>query len=283
MAFIVAIFAALFAPTFASWSNTETQTITACATQYGPTRNATESWLDYVSTNTYTTSAWAYFSKTEVLTLRPSTTTISATSTSTSYLYAPNSWTTTVYTETSYTTFEATQTETVPITTTLTVSQVETLTVSAFEGFIPVGSASPDAAKKTNTWELPDDWDVQDVYWTTEPSGTGIYTGYLSRRDQQTGQPSEIDCTETIQSNGFYSTSYITIAGPRATFTRTQVVATETTTFTVHLKPTATVSVSTVEDLYWVTNTSYTTETVTRVQTVSSNSDRSPSQHQEFP
>lgn len=271
------VLTALFAPTFASWSNTEVETITACTTQYGPAKNTTDYGLEYVSTDTYTTSAWTYFSKTEVLTLRPSTTTLSATSTSTSYLYPADNWTTTVYTSTYYDSYVATQTEAVPFTTTVIVSQVETLTVPTLEGFIPVGSASPGAAKKTNSWDIPDGWDVQDVYWTTEPSTTNIATGYpiytdlLWRRDEQSSQPLKVDCTVTIQSNSFYTTSYIKVSGPRATLTRTEIVATETSTFTVRTKPTAPppTSVYTIEDTYWTTNISYATETVATVQTVS--------------
>lgn len=275
MAFVLATSAALFALTSASWSNTEVETITACTTQYGPAKNTTQPWLDYVSTDTYTTSTWAYFSKTEALTLKPLTTTLLATSTSTSYFYPPDNRTTTVYTSTYYNAYQTTQTETVPSTTTITVSQVETLTVPTLDGFVPVGSASPGAAKKTNSWEISDDWDVQDVYWTTEPSTSVaptryMYTGLIWRRDQQSGQPTKVDCTQTIQSNGFYTTSYIRLSGPRATFTRTEIVATETSTFTVHTKPTAPppASVYTFEDTLWTTNTSYATETVTTVQTV---------------
>ncbi|KAF3032506.1 hypothetical protein E8E12_004280 [Didymella heteroderae] len=259
MAFFLAISTVLFAPTFASWSNTEVETITACTTRYGPAKNTTEPWLDYVSTDTYTTSTWAYFSKTEALTLKPFTTTLSVTSTSTSYLYPADSWTTTLYSCTYYDTYQTTQTATVPSTTTITVSEVETLTVSTLDGFVLVGSASPGAAKKTNSWEVPDGWDMQDVYWTTEPSTTNvatrfsIYTDLLWRRDEQSGQPTKIDCTQTIQSNSFYTTSYIRILGARATVTRTEIVATEIFTFTVHTKPTAPppASVYTIKDTLW--------------------------------
>lgn len=276
MAFLFAILAALFAPAFASWSNTEVETITACTTLYGSAKNTTEPWLDFVSTNTYTTSAQAYFSKTEVLTLRPSTTTLSVTSTSTSYLYPSDSWTSTVYTSTYIDTYVATQTDTVLFTTTITQSQVETLTVPTIDDFVPVGSASPSASKKITSGDIPDGWDIQDVYWTTESSTTdvatrvSVYSDLLWRR-QQSSQPSAVDCTETVQSNSFYTTSYIRVSGPRVTFTRTEIVATETSTFTVHTKPTAPPlsSVYTIEDIYWTTNTSYATETVTASKTVS--------------
>ena len=128
----------------------------------------------------------------------------------------------------------------VPSTTTITVSQVETLTVPTLNGFVPVESASPGAAKKTNSWEVPDGWDVQDVYWTTEPStATNVatryhmYTDLLWRRDRQSDQPTKVDCTETVQSNSFFATSYIRVTGPRATLTRTEIVATATSTYTV--------------------------------------------------
>ena len=138
-----------------------------------------------------------------------------------------------------------------------------------------------------NSWEnsIPDGWEVHDVYWTTESSTLPVitastieyhgllpqdYPGYMSRRDEPSGQPLKVDCTETIQSNNFYSTTYITLAGPRATFTGTEIIATETSTFTVHTKPTAPppTSVYTIEDTLWITNTSYVTETVTTTQTV---------------
>lgn len=291
MALFLAIFTALFALTSASWPNTDVETHTACTTQYGPAKNNSEPWLDYVSTNTYTTSAWSYFGKTELLTLKPSTTTLSATSTSTSYFYPADNWTTTVYTSTYYDTYQSTQTETVSFTTTSTISQVETLTVPALNGFTALASASPSAAKKTNSWEIsiPDGWEVHDVYWTTE-SSSGLpvitasafeyygplpqdYPGYISRRDEPSGQPAKIDCTETVQSNNFYTTSYITLSGPRATFTRSEVVATQTSTFTVHTKPTAPppTSVYTIEDTLYTGNTTYVTETVTTTQTVSTN------------
>lgn len=295
MALFMAIFTLLFAVTTATWSNTDVETHTACTTQYGPVKNTTELWLDYWSTDSYTTSAWSYFSKTELLTLKPSTTTLSATSTSTSYLYPADNWTTTVYTSTYYDTYQSTQTKTVSSTTTITVSQVETLTVPALDGFVAVASAYPSAAKKTNSWEysVPDGWEVHDVFWTTEIQGLPTitastiepivdyfgYSGYISRRSEPSaGQPLRVDCTETVQSNNFYTTSYITLSGPRATFTRTEVVATETSTFTVHTKPTAPppTSVYTIEDTLWATNTSYVTETVTTTQTVSTSLNLQP-------
>ena len=144
----MAISTTLFTLTSASWSNTDVETHTACTIQYGPGKNKPEPWLDYWSTGSYTTSAWSYFSKTELLTLKPSTSTLSATLASTSYLYLADNWTTTVYISTYYDTYQSTQTETVPSTTTITVSELETLTVLAPSGFTALAFASPSAAKR---------------------------------------------------------------------------------------------------------------------------------------
>lgn len=281
MALFLATCTTLFALTTASWSNTEVQTVTACTTQYGPVENTTEPWFDFVSTDTYTTFTWPYLSKTELLTLKPSTTTVSATSTSTSYFYPADNWTTTVYTSTYYDTYQSTMTETLPSTKTMTVSEVETLTVPALDGFVAIASASPNAAKKTNRWadSVPDGWEVHDVYWTTDPPPVATtslietiwdFSGYISRRDEPSGQPMKVDCTETVQSNNFFTTTYIQLSGPRATLTFTEIAAIETSIFTVRTKPTAPppTSVYTIEAPLWTTNTGYVTETVTATQTV---------------
>ena len=306
-------FAALLAPAFASWSNTETESITACTTQYGPASNTTQDWGFWVTTDTYTTSAWVNLYKTEVLTPKPSTTTVSATSTSTYYYYPGDNMTTTVYTWTYSDTATVTQTETVASTTTVTVSSVETFTVPTLTGFVPVASASPLAAQKTNTWDDAGDWDVEDVYWTTETSpyiGYPIYatplvadlangplpidvlggpppplptdvlrapvpeaTGLLWRRqDAQSSQPLKVDCTLTIKSNAFvYGTSSIRQPGPRATYTRTSIVAFTTVTSTVRTKQTAPLptEVFTISDTFYSYDTSSTTVTTTSVETVS--------------
>ena len=306
-------FAALLAPAFASWSNTETESITACTTQYGPASNTTQDWGFWVTTDTYTTSAWVNLYKTEVLTPKPSTTTVSATSTSTYYYYPGDNMTTTVYTWTYSDTATVTQTETVASTTTVTVSSVETFTVPTLTGFVPVASASPLAARKTNTWDDAGDWDVEDVYWTTETSpyiGYPIYatplvaglangplpidvlgapppplptdvlrapipeaTGLLWRRqDAQSSQPLKVDCTLTIKSNAFvYGTSSIRQPGPRATYTRTSIVAFTTVTSTVRTKQTAPLptEVFTISDTFYSYDTSSTTVTTTSVETVS--------------
>jgi hypothetical protein len=121
------------------------------------------------------------------------------------------------------------------------------------------------------------------VYWTTNPPTlpvvtTGLvepivdHSDYISRRDEPTGQPTKVDCTEIIQSNNFSTTSHTTLSGPPATFARTEFVATETSTQTIHTKPTAPppTSVYRIENTLYMTNTSYVTETVTTTQMVSS-------------
>jgi hypothetical protein len=291
MALSLAVFAVLLGPTFAAWSNTDVESITACTTQYGPASNTTQYWYTWVSTDTYTTSTYVNLYKTEVLTPKPSTTTVSATSTSTYYYYPGDNMTTTVYTWTYFDSTTVTQTETIPSTTTVTVSSVETLTVPTLTGFVPVASASPLAAQKTNSWDSAGDWDVEDVYWTSNPPydyrisyatplvappdvflPAPVYTDILWRRQNaQSSQPLKVDCTLTIQSNGFYGTSSIRQSGPRATFTRTKIVATATTTSTVRTRKTTprATEVYTVSGTFYSVNTSYTTVTTTSVETVS--------------
>lgn len=289
MALLVAVLTTLFAPTYAGWSNTEIESFTACTTQYGPASNNTQQWNPWISTDTYTTTTWARFFKTEILTPKPSTTTLSATSTSTYYHYPGDNMTTTVYTNTYFETVTSTQTETIPSSTTLTVSQVETITVPTLEGFVAVASATPEAAKRPNDWDNSNDWDVEDVYWTSEPSNDYPYTfetldrfmplyralptNMVRRQDAQSSQPLRVACTLTVQSNGFWNVVSIKQSGLRATYTRTKIVATVTSTSTVRLKVTAppASTVFTLSDDYYFINTSYTTETTTAVETVSTN------------
>jgi hypothetical protein len=201
--------------------------------------------------------------------------------------------TTTIFTSTYFDTTTVVQFETVPTTTTITVSEAETLTVPTLTGFTPVASIFPGAALKPNDWQTSDQWDVEDVYWTSEPpydsrgglSSTGLIidrlmplhdaalaTDILYRRNGQPSQPSRVACTLTIQSNYFMSTVSIKQTIPTSTYTRTTYVATETSTSTVRTKPTGPVAstVETVQYDYYSTSTTYTTQTITDIETVSS-------------
>ncbi|KAF3004190.1 hypothetical protein E8E13_006378 [Curvularia kusanoi] len=268
-------------PVFAGWSNTEVESITACTTQYGSTENNTNYWTTWVPTDTYTTTTWANLWKTEVVTPKPLTTTLSTTSTSTWYSYVGDNMTTTIYTSTYYDVSTVTQTKTVPSATTTTLTQVETLTVPTLTGFVPIASASPYASKKPNGWEDPADWDVEDVYWSIFPAystlewfGPFDYTMptptlLWRRQETQSAQPSKVACTVTVRSHNFVTTATVKQSGPRATFTRTEVVATTIFTSTVRTKPTTTPpsTLQTQELMLWKTNTSYITTTVTAVET----------------
>jgi hypothetical protein len=293
MALSLAVLATLLAPTLAGWTTTDIESITRCTTEYGPASNDTPSstWL---STDTYTTTTYGNFYKTAVLTPRPSTTTVSATSTTTTYETRGNNETTTIYTSTYSGSTTVTRFETVPTTTTVTVSEVETLTVPTLTGFVPVASAFPGASLKTFGNTESDEWDIEDVYWTTEkPYGSSetirpldrlvslyqsspIPTQSLHPRAEQSRQPQKVVCTLTIQSNYFMSTVSIKQSAPTATFTRTTYVSTVTTTSTVQTKPTSipASTVSTVQWDYYTTSTFYTTQTTTTVETVSTTPSR---------
>ncbi|KAJ4313831.1 hypothetical protein N0V94_006746 [Neodidymelliopsis sp. IMI 364377] len=290
MAPSLAVLVTLLAPIVASWRTTDVETITQCTTQYGPAGNVSESSSTWISTDTYTTTTYANFYKTEVLTPKPLTTTLSVTSTFTTYETQGGNLTTTIFTSTYFDTTTVVQFETVPTTTTITVSEAETLTVPTLTGFTPVASVFPGAALKTSDWQASDQWDVEDVYWTSEPSydnrgglySTGLIfdrlmplyaaplpTDILHRRDEQPSQPSRVACTLTIQSNYFMSTVSIKQTIPTSTYTRTTYVATETSTSTVQTKPTGPVAstVETVQYDYYSTSTSYTTQTTTTIET----------------
>lgn len=242
----------------AIWTETDFQTVLHCTTRYVPISNSSNVNTDWLSTDTYTTTEWPYFTKTELYTPRASTTTVSATSTVLEYLTRDN-WTTIITTATSTTSTTLTTIEIVNATTTKTV--LETAYVTIFPAdYVP---PSPSVRVKNKN-----DWDVADIYWTAEPSGT-------EGRDvpvEPAGAPVKVDCTLITQSNNFWTTVTIKQPGPTLTYTRTTVLATETSTSTVRTRHSGRrpASVETWEWSYCKWITTYETFTTTSTATVRS-------------
>lgn len=173
----LAILAAIDSRTTAFETDTLSSTISQCSTQYASSDGVSTdaingnlilsySYVPWLSTEAYTTTAYSNFAKTEVLTPRAITTTVEATLTTTSYETIRDTSTLTVYINTIYDSYTATQTESVTSTTTLTISAPATITIPTALGFIAVASANPGAALATPKSEIDTQWDVEDVWWT---------------------------------------------------------------------------------------------------------------------
>jgi hypothetical protein len=219
------------------------------------------------STYYFTSTSYAYSSRTEILTPKPSTTSVAATSTYTQYETAPNNLTRTIYTDTySYTNY-LTTTETVSSTATVTKSLLHTTTIPTQTGFIPVAAAYPEATQSANAEEDQDQWSVEDAYWQDnwswqqEPEAPEL---------DRPGSPTKIDCLVTlinIYDSGTTS-SKMYVSPP--TYTRTSYVATETTTITVTTKVSPTETPITYSMASGLEIRSQLTETLTKFETVSS-------------
>jgi hypothetical protein len=240
-------------------SPADVSTISRCSTQYGM------SSLPWVSTDWFTSTSYAYRSKTELLTPKPSTTSVSATSTYTEYETAPNNLTKTVYTDTYTWTDYRTQSDTISVTSTITESVLQTVTVPTQAGFTPVAANYPEATQHVDEYADQDKWTVEDSYWQDE--GEQQPVPLLYARDS--GPASKVECLVTLINYYFMGTtstrSYVT----PPTYTRTSYVATVTTTTTVRTKISPTETPYTYSMASGLAITSWFTETRTHVDTVS--------------
>lgn len=317
-ALLLALSATLWSHTSAFETDTLTSLTSHCTTQYlssgSSEYNSTYSTIapvypPWVSTESYTTTAYSNYMKTEVLTPRASTTTLTSTSTSTAYETIRDTSTISIFTTTEYNTYTITQTEAVTSTTTVTVSTPDAVTISTPAGYIAVASANVGAVLKEPEPDVNAHWDVEDVWWTeydqpiylydsmarpiatstvsplmiSEPVptllGRDVDVAFNRRlripyRPQVTDEAQKVICTYTVQSNYFVTTTTIKRSSATTpTYTRTVYATTTTSTSTVRAKPTngwnGTVSTEYPNWAYWNTTTSYTTLTTTDVVTVS--------------
>lgn len=230
-------------------------TYAATSPPYGPT------------TNYFTSTSMAYRSKTELLTPKPSTTSVSLTSTYTEYSTAPNNLTQTIWTDTYTWTNYITTTETVSSTATVTESVLQTATIPTDAGFTPVAATYPEATQHVDDWADQDKWSVEDSYsqdeWTSqqEPEVPGDVP--------ESGLASKVDCL--ITSINIYDSGTTTsrIFVPPPTYTHTAYVATESTTITVRTKVSPTETPVTYSMASGIEVRSTFTETRTNYETVS--------------
>ena len=254
--------------------------VTRCSTTYGA---SSPPWGP--STDYFTSTSNAYRVKTELLTPKPSTTSVSATSTYTEFETAPNNLTQTVYTDTYTWTNYLTTTETVSSTSTITTSVLSTTTIPTQAGFTPIAAVYPEATQHVDDWADRDNWSVEDSYWqddagsqpwpipldASEPILFDAAQPLLLNAQQSseaTGDASKVDCLVTLINIYDSGTSSSKSYAPPPTYTRTTYVATETTTTTVRtrISPTETPytfsMASALEIRSWYTETRTNTETV---------------------
>lgn len=251
-----------------------------CSTTYGASAPPWGASTDY-----FTSTSYAYRVKTELLTPKPSTTSVTATSTYTQWETAPNNLTKTVWTETYTWTNYLTTTATVSETSTITTSILSTATVPTPDGFTPVAAIYPEATKHVDDWDDRENWAVEDSYfqdegndpWILPFAANALRDGALldaaaplvaESTPVRTDQASKVDCLVTMiniyDSGTTTSKSYVS----PPTYTRTKYIATETTTTTVTTKvnPTETPytysMASGLEIKSWYTETTTNTETV---------------------
>jgi hypothetical protein len=204
----------------AGWTNTDFQTILHCTTQYASEGNASSVDTDWLTTDTQTTTEWLYFTKTELYTPRASTTTLSEIATSYERLTI-DEWTSIITT--------ATKTSSLTVEIVATVTDAATTTTALkteYSNATKSDSCSPSALG--THFKDKDDWEVADVYWTTESESSE--TQNQTSPTKPAGAPVKLDCTLTTQSNNFWATTSIKQSGPTPTYTRTAFVGTETST-----------------------------------------------------
>ncbi|KAH6644771.1 hypothetical protein C7974DRAFT_408424 [Boeremia exigua] len=266
--------------------------VSRCLTTYGA---SAPPWG--APTNYFTSTSYAYRTKTEVLTPKPFTTSVSATSTYTEIETAPNNLTKTIYTDTYTWTNYITTTEVVSSTSTITTSVLSTTIVPTPYGFTPVAAIHPEATQHVDDWADRENWSVEDTYWQDEGSEPWAIPLDLSQPKlfdsleaapiggeaqssagytKPSDQVSKVDCLVTMvniyDSGTSTSKSYVV----PSTYTRTKYVTTETTTTTVTTKISPTESAYTfsmasgleIRSLY--TETSTNTETTTTTEYPSS-------------
>lgn len=237
--------------------------VTRCSTKYAA---SSPSW---VPTDYWTSTSYVYKSRTELWTPKPSTTSVSATSTFTDWQTAPNNLTKTVYTDTYTFTDYRTQYETVSVTATVTKSLFYTATIPTQLGFTPVAATYPEATQHVDEYSDKDLWSVEDAYsqdeseFLQEPEVPDTF---------QLGNASKVDCLVTIVNSYYQGTTSSKLYVIPPTYTRTTYVATVTTTTTVSTK----VAPSDRTTTTWTMASgspipSWITETHTNTETVSSN------------
>lgn len=256
-----------------------------CSTTYGA---SAPPWGP--STDFFTSTSYAYRIKTELLTPKPSTTSVTATTTYTQWETAPNNLTKTVWTDTYTWTNYMTSTATVSETSTITTSVLSTTTVPTPDGFTPVAAVYPEATKHVDDWDDRDKWAVEDSYFQDEGNdpwilplaadaaregallnvATPLLAGATPvQTSSRTDQASKVDCLVTminIYDSGT-TTSKSFVSPP--TYTRTKYVATETTTTTVTTKVNPTETPYTYSMASGLEIKSWYTETTTNTETVS--------------
>lgn len=257
---------------------------TRCSTTYG---SAAPPWGP--STDYFTSTLYAYRVKTQFLTPKPFTTSVSSTSTYTEWETAPNNLTKTVYTDTYAWTNYLTTTETVYSTSTITTSVLSSTTVPTFDGFTPVQASYPQATQHVDDWADRDNWAVEDEYFQDEGDDPYILPLFADRAGplaldalaptagnnttsppNPSGSASKVDCLVTIINIYEAGTSTTKSSAPPPTYTRTAIVSTSTITSTVRTKPNPTETpytysqASALEIRSWYTETTTKTETVRR-------------------
>ncbi|OSS48577.1 hypothetical protein B5807_07081 [Epicoccum nigrum] len=257
---------------------------TRCSTIYG---SAAPPWGP--STDYFTSTSYAYRVKTQLLTPKPFTTSVSTTSTYTEWETAPNNLTKTVYTDTYTWTNYLTTTETVYSTSTTTTSVLSSTTVTTADDFTPVQANYPQATQYVDDWAHHDNWAVEDEYFQDE--GDDPYILLLAADRAQpllldalapttsnnatstpnpSGEASKVDCLVTITNVYEAGTSTTKSYVSPPTYTRTAIISTETITSTVRTRtktnPTETPYTyslaSALEIRSWYTETTTKTKTV---------------------
>ncbi|KAF9695665.1 hypothetical protein EKO04_006574 [Ascochyta lentis] len=240
-------------------SPAEVSSVTRCSTKFAASSPPWGPTTDY-----FTSTSYAYRSKTELLTPKPSTTSVSATSTFTEYETAPNNLTKTVWTDTYTWTNYYTKTETVSSTFTVTTSVLQTATVPTRAGFTPVAAAYPEATQHVDDVEDQDQWTVEDAYWQDD---------FVSQQDPEvpdaveSGVASKVQCLITLINIYDSGTTSSRLYVPPPTYTRTNYVTTETITSTVTTRVSPTETPYTFSMASGLESRSWFTETRTNVET----------------
>ncbi|KAF1348346.1 hypothetical protein EJ07DRAFT_160151 [Lizonia empirigonia] len=240
-------------------SPAEVSSVTRCLTTFAA---SSPPWGP--TTNFFTSTSYAYRSKTELLTPNPSITSVSTTSTYTEYFTAPNNLTKTVWTGTYTWTNYMTTTETVVSTATATESVLQTATIPTDAGFTPVAAVYPEATLHVDDWADQDKWSVEDAYWQDD------WTSQQEPEVQdvpQSGVASKVDCLITLINIYDSGTTSSRMSVPPPTYTRTAYVATETTTITVRTKVSPTETPTTYSMASGLESRSWFTETRTNYET----------------
>ncbi|CAO2655680.1 Nn.00g044830.m01.CDS01 [Neocucurbitaria sp. VM-36] len=237
----------------------EASSFTRCSTQFAA------SSPPWVSTDYWTSTSYAYRSRTELLTPKPSTTSVLATSTYTEYETAPNNFTKTVYTDTYTWTDYQTQYETISVTSTATESKFYTTTIATQAGLTPIAVTYPEATRHVDEYNDDDLWSVEDSYSQDDP---GVPQESEIPVALQSGPASKVDCLVTLVNVYYQGTTSSKLYVTPPTYTRTKYVTTLSTTSTVRTKVSPSDStVTTLTMASGLRSISWFTETRTNVAT----------------